>query len=44
VATFHVLVNFYPAVGATLPPLGLAAALQLLLGKLAGRDRRSRTA
>lgn len=37
VATFHVLVNFYPTVGATLPALGLAAALQLLLGKLAGR-------
>lgn len=36
VATFHVLVNFYPAVGATLPALLLAAALQWLLGKLRG--------
>lgn len=36
VSTFHLLVNFYPAVGATLPALLLAGALQLLLGRLAG--------
>lgn len=33
VATFHLLANLYPTVGATLPALGLAAALQLLLGR-----------
>jgi purine-cytosine permease-like protein len=34
VTTFHLLVNFYPAIGATLPALLLAGVLQLLLGKL----------
>lgn len=38
VTLFHLLANFYPALGATLPALLLAGVLQLLLGKLAGRS------
>jgi NCS1 family nucleobase:cation symporter-1 len=33
VSTYHLLANFYPDVGATLPALILAGALQWLLGR-----------
>ena len=33
VSTYHLLANFYPEVGATLPALALAGLLQLLLGR-----------
>jgi len=34
VVTYHLLANFYPELGATLPALILAGLLQLVLGRI----------
>ncbi|MCQ9424760.1 putative hydroxymethylpyrimidine transporter CytX [Pseudomonas sp. LJDD11] len=39
VSTYHLLANLYPQVGATLPALLVAGALQFLLGRGFSRDR-----
>lgn len=39
VVVYHALAHFAPEIGATLPALALAAVLQLLLGRLATRQR-----
>jgi NCS1 family nucleobase:cation symporter-1 len=38
-ATYHLLANLYPNVGATLPALVVAGVLQFMLGKAFNRGR-----
>lgn len=39
ISTYHLLANFYPEVGATLPALIVAGVLQLSIGRAINRGR-----